>query len=66
LPLKFNKRSQLFIRTHNETLSVALSLNNEDIAPSESMLTIQPQSQRSLLRFVAIISQSFTLGIYGI
>jgi len=31
---KFDKRSQLFIRTHNETLSVAaMRVNNEDRSP---------------------------------
>jgi hypothetical protein len=29
---EFQKRSQLFIRTHNETLSVAVSINNPDRA----------------------------------
>jgi hypothetical protein len=28
--LNLDKRSQLFIRTHNETLSVAVRVNNED------------------------------------
>jgi len=28
-PFQFNKRSQLFIRVHDETLSVAVSVSNE-------------------------------------
>jgi hypothetical protein len=32
-PLQFQKRSQQFIGTHNETLSVAKSVNNPDRAP---------------------------------
>jgi hypothetical protein len=34
LPFEFQKRSQLFIRTHNVTLAiVAMSVNNEDRSP---------------------------------
>jgi hypothetical protein len=32
-PLQFYKRSQHFIRTHNETLSVAMRVNNPDGSP---------------------------------
>jgi len=33
-PFKFNKRSQLFIRTHDETLSVAaMRVSNPDRSP---------------------------------
>jgi hypothetical protein len=33
-PLKFNENGQLFIRTHNETLSLAaMSVNNPDRSP---------------------------------
>jgi len=31
--LQFKKRGQLFIRAHNETLSVAVSVNNPDGSP---------------------------------
>jgi len=30
---KFQKRSQYFISTHNETLSVAMRINNPDYSP---------------------------------
>jgi hypothetical protein len=32
-PLQFYKRSQHFIHTHNETLSVAMRVNNPDGSP---------------------------------
>ena len=32
-PFKFNKRSQLFIRTHNETLFAAMRVRNPDRSP---------------------------------
>jgi len=31
--LQFDKRCQLFIGTHNETLSVAVRVNNPDCSP---------------------------------
>jgi hypothetical protein len=35
-PLQFHERRQFFIGTHNETPSVAVSLNNEDVSPSHT------------------------------
>jgi len=32
---QFKKRRQLFIRVHNETLSVAVSVHNPDCSPFE-------------------------------
>jgi hypothetical protein len=32
-PFEFHKRSQLLIGTHNETLSVAMRVNNPDRSP---------------------------------
>jgi hypothetical protein len=34
-PLQFQKRSQLFLGTHDETLSVAMRVNNPDRSPLE-------------------------------
>ena len=59
-PLQFHKRSQLFIRTHNETLSVARCASAIQIVrPLESIAETQPQLQPALLRLSAIISQFF-------
>jgi hypothetical protein len=33
---QFEKRGQLFIGVHNKTLSVAVSLYNEDVSPSHT------------------------------
>jgi hypothetical protein len=33
LSLKFNKRAELFIRVHNETLPVTMRVNNPDRSP---------------------------------
>jgi hypothetical protein len=33
---QFHERRQHFIGTHNETPSVAVSLNNEDVSPSHT------------------------------
>jgi hypothetical protein len=33
--IEFHKRSQLFIRLHNETLSIAMRVNNPDRSPRE-------------------------------
>jgi len=55
---QFHKRSQLFIRTHNEAFSVvAVCVSNEDRSPWASTVATQPQLQPSLLRLSAIISQ---------
>jgi len=44
---KFNKRSQLFIGTHNEALSVAMRVNNPDRSGRENRrLTRSPKSIR--------------------
>jgi hypothetical protein len=44
---KFDKRGQLFIRTHNETLSVAaMRVSNPDYAPSRSSAEIQLRPAR--------------------
>jgi hypothetical protein len=58
---KFQKRSQLFIRVHNETLSVAAMWSAIQIVrPSQSKAETQPQLQPAFLRLSAIISQYFT------
>jgi hypothetical protein len=55
---QFHKRSQLFIRTHNETLSViAMSVSNKDHSPLQSTADTQPELQPALLRLSAMISQ---------
>ena len=52
---EFQKRSQLFIRVHNETLSVvAMRVNNPDRSPSESIAETQPQHQPALLSHAEI------------
>jgi hypothetical protein len=41
--LEFQKRGQLFIRTHNETLSVAaMRVSNEDRSPDPKWMDINP------------------------
>jgi hypothetical protein len=35
-PLQFHERGQFFICSHHETLSAAVSLNNEDVSPSHT------------------------------
>jgi len=43
---KFDKRRQLFIRMHNETLSiVAMCVNNEDCSPAVAEVTRSRQIQ---------------------
>jgi len=57
-PFQFQKRSQLFIRTHNETLCVvAMRVCNPDRSPLESIAETQRQLQPALLRLSAVISQ---------
>src|SRR5438876_11308641 len=44
---QFHERGQLFIGTHNETLSIAaMRVGNEDRSPPESMARTQPKSNR--------------------
>jgi len=44
---QFQKSGQLFIGTHNETLSIAaMRVGNEDRSPPESMARTQPKSNR--------------------
>jgi hypothetical protein len=44
-PFQFQKRSQLFIRTHNETLSIAaVCVSNPDVRPLESTAETQPKN----------------------
>ncbi len=53
-----DKCGQLFIRTHNETLSVAVCINNPDRSHSESMAEtqskLQPACSCELVRWVSI------------
>jgi hypothetical protein len=64
LRFKFHKRSQLFIRAHNETLPVvAMRVSNPDrspvgiiVRPLASIAETQPQLQPALLRLSAMIS----------
>jgi len=64
---KFQKRSQLFVRTHNETLSVAaMSVPIQivcplDVCPLESIAETQPRLHLALLRLSAMISKYFTV-----
>jgi hypothetical protein len=55
------KRSQLFIRTRNKTLSVAaMCVSNPDrSARLESIAEMHPQLHPALLRLSAIVSQYF-------
>jgi hypothetical protein len=57
--LDFEECRQSFIRSHNETLSVAVCIYNED-RPLESIAETQRQLLPALLRLSAIISQYFT------
>ncbi|PYJ93574.1 MAG: hypothetical protein DME62_08250 [Verrucomicrobia bacterium] len=44
---QFHERGQLFIGTHNETLSIAaMRVGDEDRSPPESMARTQPKSNR--------------------
>jgi hypothetical protein len=55
---QFQKRGQLFIRVHNETLSIAaMCVGDPDRSASQSIADAQPQLQPALLRLSAIISQ---------
>ena len=57
---KLGKRGQLFIRTHNEPLTVAAMRGQTKIVRQrESMAETQPQLQPALLRLSAMISQYF-------
>ena len=50
-PFEFQKRSQLFIRTHNETLpSSRCASAIQIVRPQESIAETQPQLQPALLR----------------
>jgi hypothetical protein len=57
---EFQKRSQLFIRTHNETLSI-VAMRVQIVGSQESRTERQPQLHPALLRLSAIISQYFML-----
>jgi len=57
---KFNKRRQLFIRTHNEALTVAVSAT-KIVRPLELIAETQPQLQPDALRLSATISQYCSL-----
>ena len=58
-PLQFNKRSQLFVGAHNETLSVAaMCVCNPNRSPVESIAETQPKLQPALLRLSAMISDT--------
>jgi hypothetical protein len=56
-PLQFQKCGQLLIGTHDETLSVAVSVHNPDGSPSESMAETQPKLHPALWTLSAMISQ---------
>jgi len=62
---QLQKCSQLFIRTHNETLSAAaMRVSNPDRSPLRIKgLTRSPQLQPALLRLSAMISQDFSAGL---
>jgi len=62
-PFQFQKRSQLFIHTHNEPLSVAgdARLQSRLFAPRNPKLT--PKLHPAFLRLSAMISQYFTRSI---
>jgi len=58
---KFHKCSQLFIRVHNEALTVAaMRVTNEDRSPAGIHSLYTAQLQPVLLRLSAMISQYFT------
>src|ERR1043166_8562529 len=58
---QFQKRGQLFISAHNETLSiVACASTIQIVCPLESIAETQPQLHPALLRLLAMISQYFT------
>jgi len=53
---QFPKSRQLFIPTHNETLSIVeTSVCNPNVRPLESTAETQPQLHPALLRLSAII-----------
>ena len=57
---QFHKRGQLFIRMHNETLSVvAMRISKSDCSTVESIAETQLQLQPALLRLSAMISEYF-------
>jgi hypothetical protein len=58
---QFQKRSQLFIGMHNETLSRRRDVRQQPIlfAPRESLLRHSSQLQPDLLRLSAMVSQYF-------
>jgi hypothetical protein len=60
---EFQKRRQLFIRSHNETLPIAARCASaiQIVRPLESIADTQPQLQPALLRLSAMISQYFIL-----
>src|ERR1700720_2561345 len=57
---EFQKRSQRFIRTHNETLSI-VAMRVQIVGPQESIAETQPQLQPALLRLSAMSSRYFIL-----
>jgi hypothetical protein len=59
---EFQKRSQLFLRTHDVTLSVATMCvwKSRSFARWNQSLRRSPNSKPALLRWSAIISQYFT------
>jgi len=63
-PLPASKAGQLFILTHNETLSGARRCASamNIVRPPESTADMQPHVQAALLRLSAMISQYFTSG----
>jgi len=54
---EFQKRSQLFVGVHNETLSIsAICIGNPDYSPVAIHSRHQPKLQSTLLRLSAMIS----------
>jgi hypothetical protein len=61
-PFQFDKRHQLFIGAHNETLSVvAMRVNDPDCVPVQIHGGNTDPTPTALLRLSVMISQYFTL-----
>ena len=58
-PFQFRECGQHFIGPHNETLSVAMRVNNPDCSPSNQSAETQPKLQPDFLRLSATLSQYF-------
>jgi hypothetical protein len=61
-PLQFQKRSQHFIGTHDETFSIAMSVNN----PDRSLFKIESSDlAQAPIRFMEIVGNDFLLSFHG-